>query len=144
MDPEGRSEEDKKKEAEGYWEPYAYFARAVRLWFLAYGVGFPIAIISNEWLLKRLRASGCLATVAWLFIAGVVVQVLAAMFWRTSMWYQYLGEPRGPKVRRRRAWMFRASRWVSEQYWIELIPDIATLVLFARATATALRVICSD
>ena len=30
-----------------YFEPYAYFARTLRLWFIAYGIGAPVAIVAK-------------------------------------------------------------------------------------------------
>ena len=123
-----------------YFEPYAYFARTVRLWFVAYGIGVPAATISNEWLLEKLQGSGCLPSVFWCFFSGVAVQVLMAMIWRTSMWYQYIAADASEVSRTR---MYRASKWLSERYVFEMIPDVVTITLFAIATFKALSAACS-
>ena len=73
-----------------YFEPYSHFARALRIWFIAYGVGGPIAIFSNGAVLEKLIAAKTLRPAVWLFFTGMAIQVLMAIIWRTSMWYQYL------------------------------------------------------
>ena len=123
-----------------YFEPYSHFARALRIWFIAYGVGGPIAIFSNGAVLEKLIAAKTLRPAVWLFFTGMAIQVLMAIIWRTSMWYQYLAEDT-PKLKQTKR--YRVSLWASEQYWLEMIPDLLTLAAFAWGTVLAIDSVCA-
>jgi len=123
-----------------YFEPYSHFARTLRFWFVAYGVGAPVALFSNEWLLKKLTETHKLGCVAKLFLIGMGIQIVMALVWRTSMWYQYIASD---KPVFKKTCRYKASLWLSEQYWLEVIPDLSTLGLFGWATITAVSVACA-
>jgi hypothetical protein len=36
------------KEEKGYYEPYTYFARILRTWFVAYGIGVPAFLMTSK------------------------------------------------------------------------------------------------
>ena len=50
------------------------------------------------------------------------------------MWYLYLGEMDVAFKQRTR---FRVSNWLSEAFWIEILADLGSLILFSWATYRA-------
>jgi hypothetical protein len=131
------AEKPSKKEEGGYYEAYVGFARTLRLWFIAYGVGGPALFLTHETAGARLLASGSGRPVAYFFLAGVVLQILVALLFKSAMWYLYLGEFDD----RVKSWrLYRTSDWLSESYAIEFVCDLVTLVLFAGATLRLLRI----
>jgi hypothetical protein len=130
MCPEQPSEEEPQEES-GHWEPYSYYHKNLRLWFLAYGIGTPVFLVQYPGALDTLKSQGILRSVTVLFLAGVVVQVFAALTYKTAMWYLYM---RDLKRLARTSWRVRLSGWVSIAYWLEFLFDASTLVLFSAAT----------
>jgi len=130
---------DTRLEQGSYFDAYSHFARTLRLWFIAYGVGAPIAICSSDRLLDAVVAARSLNPVVPLFFAGIAVQIMMAMIWRTALWYQYRAEYKPNSMS---TWRYRASCRISDQYWLEFLADLFTLVLFAYATWVAVSAIC--
>jgi len=122
----------------GFYEAYAGFARNVRTWFIAYGIGAPVLFVSNQELWKQIAGSGEGRTIAYLFLAGVAVQIAAAMIYKTAMWYLYVSEL---DRHRAKGWRYRLSDLVSESYLLEMGFDVATLVLFGVATFKVLQLL---
>ncbi len=120
----------------GFYEAYAGFARNVRTWFIAYGIGAPVLFVSNPEAWRTISGSGDGRTIAYLFLAGVAVQIAVAILYKTAMWYLYVSELDHHQAR---GWRYRFSDWVSESYLLEMAFDSATLVLFGVATAKVLR-----
>jgi hypothetical protein len=124
----------------GFYEPYAEFAKSVRTWFIAFGVGAPVLFLINKDAGERLLNSGSGEFVAYAFLFGVAVQVLAAILYKTAMWYLYMGEL-DPEEKNR--WLYKASQWLSDQYWIEFALDAITFGAFAWATLLVVRLFVS-
>ena len=122
----------------GYFEAYARFAGTLRAWLVAYGIGGPALLITQDKLAERFMGSNSARYVIVLFLFGVVSQLCAAVLYKTAMWYLYIGE-RSEKIRRRR--MYRASNWISEAYWLEAIFDLASIILFGIATFRLLTIL---
>ena len=119
----------------GFYEAYVGFARNLRVWFIAYGIGGPVLLLSNESAGKALFRSGLARSIAYTFLPGVALQILVALLYKSAMWYLYLGESDDS----RKSWrLYKASEWLSDSFWIELLSDIATLFLFGWATLRAL------
>ncbi len=78
--------------------------------------------------LKNKHAASCIIG---LFLAGVSVQVCAALLYKATMWYLYFGETSSAFQRTRR---HKWCDWLSEQFWLELFFDGASAILFAAAT----------
>ena len=128
---------DTEREESGFYEAYAGFARTLRVWFTAYGIGGPAVFLTNEAAGKRLFSSGDGSVVAYAFLGGVAVQIAVALFYKTAMWYLYIGEF---NPNSKASWLYKASDWLSESYWIEFVADLVTLALFGGATLRVLKV----
>jgi hypothetical protein len=121
---------------EEYFKAYEEYSKVLRTWFVAYGIGGPVLLLTNETLAKAIKASGQGKSLAALFLAGVAF-VLAALN-KFSMWGIYFGEL---KVTFKSSRRYRVSHWYSEQFWIDFAVDVSTLILFALATWRGYRVI---
>lgn len=119
------------KQESGFYEAYAGFARALKTWFVAYGIGGPVVLLTNEKASERLLSSSSARWIAYCFLAGVVLQVVSTLLSKTAMWYLYSAELEPPLKLK---WPYKASEWFSDCYWTELLFDLFTLVFFAWAT----------
>ena len=126
------------KEESGFYEAYSGFANNRRTWFIAYGIGAPVLLISQDAAWAALRGSEVGAIAAYFFLAGVALQIVAALIYKTAMWYLYVGELK-PKFRH--ALRYKVADFFSENYLIEVAFDVATLALFSLATLGIVRVI---
>ena len=116
---------------DGYFAAYSKFSGTLRAWLVAYGVGGPALILTQESLAERFIASSYSRTIIILFLLGVASQVLAAVLYKTAMWYLYLGEG---SERLKKSWRYQASNWLSEAYLVDAGLDLASIALFGKAT----------
>jgi hypothetical protein len=128
------------KEESGFYAAYVDFARNLRIWFIAYGIGGPSVFLTNEAAGRILRSSIFAKQIAYLFVAGVGLQITVALLYKTAMWYLYRGEYDGTV---KSTWLYKSSYWFSDLYWLELAVDLATLALFGYATLTVIKVFTS-
>jgi hypothetical protein len=126
-----------ESDEDGYYGAYVGFARELRVWFLAYGIGGPAIFLTNDAALKRLLSSGSGRFVAYAFLSGVVIQVAVALLYKSAMWYLYMGELSESAMESK---FYKAANWISDSYWIEAVCDVFTLVLFGGATLRLLNV----
>ena len=122
--------EDQSAEA-GYFAAYAKFAGTLRTWLVAYGVGGPALILTQEKLAARFVASPTAKTIIVCFLLGVGAQVMVALLYKTAMWYLYRGETVDGL---QESWQYSAASWLSEAYFLETCFDLASIVLFGVAT----------
>lgn len=123
----------------GFYEAYAGFARNVRTWFIAYGIGAPVLFVTNQEVWKRISGSGDGPAIAYLFLAGVAVQIVEAIIYKTAMWYLYMSELEQHEEEEHKDWRYRSSDWISGSYALEMLFDVVTLALFGVATAKVLQ-----
>ncbi len=120
-----------KSEAEGLFEAYKDFSTVLRTWLVAYGIGGPVIILSQEHIWKALGTSAAAACAGVLFLSGVIVQVFFAAFFKWAMWELWFGLNDEPRQKRKR---YRFAKWASENYWIDVVTDFGSLATFAIAT----------
>jgi len=123
----GQAESDEA----GYFEGYVSFARTLRTWLVAYGVGGPALVLTQETLASKFVASANAGLITELFLGGVGTQVLGALLYKTSMWYLYMGE-RHETLKGRR--MYKIADWLSEAFWLESLLDLTSIVLLGWAS----------
>jgi hypothetical protein len=123
-------------EATEYYEAYVYFARILRVWLIAYGVGAPFLVLSNESLRQALAASRHAYLIVGLFLAGVVLQILCALIYKYAMWHLYYGAAEGGEEHRRTR-LYRISDRVSESHALEFAFDATSIIVLGVATVLA-------
>lgn len=115
----------------GYYEAYAKHADILRSWLVAYGVGVPVLILSQEGLWKVMLANGVIVSAGLSFVIGVALQAALALINKVVMWNNYRGAS---------SWKFRHTRtyWflmcLSAQFWVDIVFDIVTIVAFVHGT----------
>jgi hypothetical protein len=122
----------------GHYEAYASFARLLRAWLVAYGIGVPVLIFSHDKVTEVLAKSQQGQNIVMLFLIGVCLQVAGAMLFKTTEWYLFVGEVDSGFLT---CWRYRIAEWISNQFWIELLLDIGTIGLFVSGTYKALFII---
>jgi hypothetical protein len=114
-----------------YYASYADFSKILRTWFVAYGIGGPIVLLSNNvawgWLVK----SGKIFTVGLLFLIGGALQVSGALLNKHAMWCLYVGES---DVKRQSMRNYRFWYKYSELGSVDVLLDLATIILLGCAT----------
>jgi uncharacterized membrane protein YGL010W len=126
------------REEAGFYPAYADFSRNVRTWFIAYGIGAPVLLLTTDSAIARLSASGQAKFISILFLTGVAVQILTALLYKSAMWYLYIGELR-PDFRTSRR--HKCADWISESHILELALDLITIGCFGIATFNAMNIL---
>lgn len=121
-------------EAETLFKAYEEYAKTLRAWFVAYGIGGPVLLLTNDTVNQVFRSSPLGRSIAGAFLIGVATQVVLAFLNKTVIWASYFATIR-PEVAESRK--YRAAAWVAEQYWIDVVADVATIGLFGWATWAA-------
>ncbi len=121
----------------GFYEAYASFARTLRTWFIAYGIGAPVLLFNQEQTWKHLGELGVRRSVCAIFLIGVAIQVVQAIVYKSAMWKLYIDLPNDPED----GW-HRAAHWVSNCYWLEFGMDATTALAFGAATVWVMNVCC--
>ena len=138
MATQSQNQPPSPRDESGFFGPYSEFAKALRTWFIAYGIGAPAFVLSNDSISKRVLAAGCAREIAYLFLSGVALQIFEALLYKAAMWQLYAGELDPSHTHTRR---YKAAEFVSNSFALEVLIDIATLALFAIATVTLLMVL---
>jgi hypothetical protein len=115
-----------------FYSTYEDYSKVLRAWFVAYGVGAPVILATNDRLAAIVTASSATRCISALFLAGVSLQILLAAINKNAMWGCYYAARNPEKTNGK--WRFRVAQWLSEQFWIDFVIDIATLISFGIAT----------
>jgi hypothetical protein len=133
-----------REEYVGHYGNYAEYNKLLRTWFVAFGIGGPTLLYTRPELLEKLSDLDR-GWVIWAFLLGSAIQVLLAVTNKYVSWqeYHYL-TLHAADFELKRNWRQRWGEWISGQFWIDMLCDFLSMVLFAYAivvlTSTALRV----
>src|ERR1700693_6036282 len=64
-----------------FYAPYAEFAKTLRTWFVAYGIGAPVILLTNKELWAAVQRSGSASHIAEIFLAGAFLQIFQALLY---------------------------------------------------------------
>ena len=117
--------------ADGYYKVYEEYAKSLRTWLVAYGIGGPVLFLTNAGPRAELARSGASRCIALAFLVGVALQIALAALNKTLMWANYYAEITPGAGDRG---FFRAVSWLSGQFWIDFLVDLGSLGLFGWAT----------
>lgn len=107
-----------------YLDSYLDYNRILRSWFIAFGIGGPVILLTNDTLYAdflRLDEKGCIAI---LFFGGLFIQVFIAWINKMANWYKYSRDD----GRR-----FEIASWLLRQFWIDITADILSICAFGLA-----------
>ncbi len=122
---------NKTRADSGFYESYAHFSRTLRAWLVAYGVGVPVLLVSQEFIAKAIINEGTGGWITWLFLIGVAIQVLAALLYKYSMAYLYSAEVESEL---NGTWRVKIAEWLSNAVWLEALFDLVSIALFVCGT----------
>jgi len=77
-----------------YFAVYEHYSNLLRTWLMAYGIGAPVLVLTNENLWKQVAASGSGSRIGWPFVVGVTLQALLAAANKATAWVVYFGQIR--------------------------------------------------
>lgn len=98
-------------------------------------------LLTNERIATALAQSGQARLIAVCFLVGVALQVVLAAINKSTMWILYWGQQSEVLRETRR---YRIADWISEQFWIDFLVDIAAMTLFAYATYCAFAIVVAE
>ncbi|MFW9439679.1 hypothetical protein ACE8C5_13860 [Xanthomonas euvesicatoria] len=120
-----------------FFANYSEYAKTLRAWLVAYGIGAPVLFLTNSQLSAALKVSPHRDWIVDLFLLGVALQVILAFVNKWCAWHLYVGEY-DLEFQSQRSYKFWA--WLNERSWIDLSIDALSLVSFAVSTLLAVRV----
>lgn len=120
-----------------FFANYSEYAKTLRAWLVAYGIGAPVLFLTNNDLSTALRASAHRDWIVDLFLAGVALQVILAFLNKWCAWHMYVGEYDSTFQSHR---SYRFWSWLNGRSCIDLLFDGLSLVSFAVSTLLAVRV----
>ena len=129
-----------KFDGKAEFSAYLEYNRILRSWFVAFGVGGPALFLINPQVRDGLVAKGQLTKVAALFLFGTGSQVFGAVLNKVSNWYVYRG---AEDEAYREQCKYKFFNCVVEQFWVDILLDVATILLFGLASWPLLTVFAS-
>lgn len=117
--------------AENSFKAYEEYTKTLRTWLVAFGIGGPVFFISQPELSKLIAGSGQAKAIVYSFLFGLSLQIGIAILNKWTNWFTYSMSVRSP-IRINKfdgLWI-----WFSNQFWIDILVDIATVGLFLFAT----------
>lgn len=119
-----------------FYKVYDEYAKNLRAWFVAYGVGGPVLILTQEKVSQVVIESGSGRVVALFFLAGVVLQVLLSLVNKWANWGVYAYSETEDLSEGKR---FRFCSWASNQVWFDVLLDLGSMACFGAATWNIVR-----
>ena len=140
--------------SDGHYKVYEEHMKTLRAWFAAYGVGGPVLFITQNDFATTLVSSGLSQLVGVLFLVGVLLQALVALFNKWVNWGLYYFDEDDvdtssavdtvettdveTDTQAKSQKLQRFCESYSSKVWIDIVADLATLVLFSIATILVL------
>jgi hypothetical protein len=106
---------------------YQHYNTVLRSWFIGFGVGGPVILISNNDVLLKLKATGCAYFVGSLFFVGVGIQIIISFINKTVGWCNYFSEENNEFAN---SWQYKTINIFNEQYWLDILADLISIVAF--------------
>ena len=122
---------DRHEELEHYAN-YSEYSKTLRTWLVAYGIGGPVLLNTNDHLLGLFNHSPLKTWIIVFFLAGVFGQVLLGFINKWCAYHMYLGSCRKDF---RKSLRYKFWDNINNRNWIDLTIDGLSIVSFVVATA---------
>jgi hypothetical protein len=126
MSKTSHESEPQPETAHEFFENYADYNRTLRTWLVTFGLGGPALFLIEPDLVASLQRGGSLRPIIFPFLIGCGLQVLVALINKCCSWYEYTSLYSKKPIPL--PW-----RWLLEWFWIDIVADVATIVLFGTA-----------
>jgi len=130
-DPINDDSEEDTHDADGLFDVYFEYNKILRTWFVAFGIGGPAMLLVNPDVAKALHDANSLKYVVTLFLMGAGAQVIGSLINKISSWYAYYGTVDETIID---TYFHDFARWLTCQFWIDILIDIITIAAFGIAT----------
>ena len=120
------------------FQVYSDYNKLLRSWLVAYGVGGPILLATNDTLNKAFIHYKYSNYIVWLYLIGVLFQVGVAFINKWAAWQMYSGEY---EVEHQNSNLYKFWDCVNDQSWIDFCADFISCGVFVAATLWTLVVI---
>lgn len=117
-----------------HFDTYIEYARILRTWLVAYGIGAPVLVLTNDALSAQFISKPEIKYFGSAFLLGVMIQVALAFLNKVVMWTCYYGEEEDEEDVFKKTWIYKSAHWLSNQFLIDIALDLLTICLFCYAT----------
>jgi len=118
-------------DSKGHFEEYANYSKSLRYWFLVFGIGAIVLLVTNKDLFSHMKHSATIGLVVCLFL-GVILQILLTLLNKYVQWNLYEHtldhDPDEDK-----AVEDTLACKIANMIWIDLIIDCLTILFFSVA-----------
>lgn len=118
-------------EVHARYHVYSDYNKLLRTWMVAYGVGGPIILATNDTIHYVFSWYKYANIIVWLFLVGVLFQVIVAFINKWAAWQIYVGEYDGDHQASR---LFKIWDWINDQQWIDFSADLISFCTLLTAT----------
>jgi hypothetical protein len=126
-------------EPESYAKVYEEYAKTLRTWLVAYGIGGPVLLLTNDAVRSTIVASGSARYITRAFLLGVALQVFLAFKNKHALWRCYVADEVHPE--RKKNSIDKAAFWLEDNFWIDVFGDLASLLCIGWAAYRALEIL---
>jgi len=120
------------------FEAYVEFARLLRTWLVAFGIGGPILFLNLKDAYAKLDASPYKSFVVTAFLTRLAPQVISALIYKWVSWFYLVGSVRENMSASR---VYRVAAFLTAFPWIGITADIGAVALFATASVLCVKVL---
>lgn len=115
----------------GFYEPYIQYSRTLRAWLVAYGIGVPVLLASQNIIARAIIMAGTGEWITWIFLGGVAIQIIVTFLYKYSQEYLYHEETGADLEGTCR---LTVAKWLSNAIWFEMVMDLISIALFVCGT----------
>lgn len=134
----GRTEAPQQDD--GAFKAYEEYAKTLRAWFVAFGIGGATLLVTTGSLKTDLRNAGVFNIVAYSFVFGIGAQILLAAVNKYANYSVYfLSDLK--EAQREPYPILRLFQEISTWYMFDMVLDLLTMTSFAIASCLILKVI---
>ena len=119
-----------KRSGARYYEAYADYAKTLRTWLVAYGIGGPVFYATQKDIPEEIVRSGCARVIAILFLVGVFIQIGGALVYKAATWNLHMQQDIAGNTPRDGCWAKR----IEHTYLLDIAIDGSTIILFLIST----------
>jgi hypothetical protein len=129
QDPDPSVPEEVCDDGSGSYEAYAEYSKNLRTWFVGFGIGGPVLILSNAGIYTAIKTNSHARTIFGAFALGIFLQILLAVVNKYTNWANYLTAQSGDTQSKLRGFCY----WLGAQIWIDLLVDALSALAFLTA-----------
>jgi hypothetical protein len=125
------AEAERKRLSAANFANYTEYNKTLRTWFVTFGLGAPSLFLINNQLGTKLASDENHKWIVAAYLIGCGAQVVIALINKFTAWHGYHDQQ---FIEVKHTLCHRLFRKLDDAFWIDMLADVATSVLFAYAT----------